>query len=92
MTEDFYILTAFRVRSKKHHAEPKLPIIFQHGLIDDGGTWFFNNATLDLSLELVDKGYEVWVANSRGTVYSNEHMNFSTRDVQYWNFSFDEMG
>jgi len=64
----------------------------QHGLLDDGGTWFFNNASLDLSLELVDRGYDVWVTNSRGTVFSNSHVNYTIKDAQYWNFTFHEMG
>lgn len=63
----------------------------QHGLIDDGGTWFFNNETLSLALTLVDMGYDVWVTNSRGTVYSNEHVNFTVDDEEYWNFTFHEM-
>jgi lysosomal acid lipase/cholesteryl ester hydrolase len=45
----------------------------QHGLVDDGGTWFFNNATMDLSLQLVDLGYDIWATNSRGSAYSNRH-------------------
>jgi len=64
----------------------------QHGLLDDGGTWFFNNASLDLSLELVDRGYDVWVTNSRGTVFSNSHEVYTIKDAQYWNFTFHEMG
>ena len=55
ITEDGYILKAFRVPGKQGSvASPGQPVIMQHGLIDDGGTWFFNDATLDLSLELVD--------------------------------------
>ena len=64
----------------------------QHGLIDDGGTWFYNNETLDLSLELVDLGYDIWVTNSRGTVYSNEHVNLTVNDKEYWDFTYHEMG
>lgn len=64
----------------------------QHGLIDDGGTWFFNNETLDLSLELVDLGYDIWVTNSRGTVYSNSHVNLTVNDEAFWNFTYNEMG
>jgi lysosomal acid lipase/cholesteryl ester hydrolase len=64
----------------------------QHGLIDDGGTWFYNNETLDLSLELVDLGYDVWVTNSRGTVYSNQHLNLTVSDKDFWEFSYHEMG
>ena len=73
-TEDGYILTAFRIPGKfleDYRHKKKQPVYMQHGLIDDGGTWFFNNATVDLSLILAEKGYDVWITNSRGTVYSN---------------------
>jgi hypothetical protein len=53
ITEDGYILTAFRVpgkRSEKKGEVLRQPVIMKHGLVDDGGTWFFNNSTLDLSL------------------------------------------
>ena len=94
-TADGYILTAFRVPGKM--GEPvvkgvKQPIFMQHGLLDDGGTWFFNNATLDLSLELVDLGYDIWVTNSRGTVNSNQHVTYTVKDKEFWDFSFHEMG
>ncbi|CDW75411.1 lysosomal acid lipase cholesteryl ester hydrolase-like [Stylonychia lemnae] len=92
-TEDGYILTAFRVPCKKgENADSKTPIQMQHGLFDDGGSWFFNNETLDLSLQLVDQGYDVWSTNSRGTVYSNEHVNLTVNDKAYWDFSYHEMG
>jgi pimeloyl-ACP methyl ester carboxylesterase len=70
----------------------KQPVIMQHGLIDDGGTWFFNDATLDLSLELVDMGYDIWATNNRGTVFSNRHLNFTVDDAAFWNFTMNEMG
>jgi len=67
------------------------PVIMQHGLIDDGGTWFFNNNTLDISLELVDLGYDIWATNNRGTAYSNEHLNYTTNDKEFWNFTMGDM-
>lgn len=70
----------------------KQPVIMQHGLIDDGGTWFFNNATLDLSLQLVDLGYDIWATNSRGSAFSNRHLNYTTDNAEFWNFSMHEMG
>lgn len=93
ITEDGYILNLYRVPSRAGaNADGKQPVYMQHGLIDDGGTWFFNNESLDLSLELVDLGYDIWVTNSRGTVYSNEHVNLTVNDKEYWNFTYHEMG
>lgn len=94
VTDDGYILTAFRVPGKKTEMVGEIirqPVIMQHGLIDDGGTWFFNNNTLDISLELVDLGYDIWATNNRGTAYSNEHLNYTTNDKEYWNFTMGDM-
>ena len=93
-TEDGYILKAFRVPGKKgsDRSVARQPVILQHGLCDDGGTWFFNNATLDLSLELVDRGFDIWATNSRGTVFSNEHILFNVSEKAFWNFTMNEMG
>lgn len=95
VTDDGYILKAFRVPGKASELAAgvqKQPVIMQHGLCDDGGTWFFNNATLDLSLQLVDLGYDIWATNSRGTSYSNRHQNFTVDDHAFWNFTMNEMG
>lgn len=96
ITDDGYILKAFRVPGKASEIASdgieKQPVIMQHGLIDDGGTWFFNNATLDLSLQLVDMGYDVWATNSRGSAYSNRHVNYTVEDDEFWNFTMHEMG
>jgi hypothetical protein len=40
----------------------------------------------------VDLGYDIWITNSRGTVYSNSHLNYTTKDKEFWNFTFNEMG
>lgn len=41
---------------------------------------------------LSDLGYDVWLGNARGNAYSRSHVNLTTDDKEYWNFSFDEMG
>ena len=64
----------------------------QHGMFDDGGTWLFNSKEETLAYQLSDEGYDVWITNSRGTVYSNVHKTFTIRDSDFWEFSFDEMG
>jgi len=72
--------------------QKKQPVYMQHGLADDGGTWFFNSdGTFDLAFELVDAGYDVWSTNNRGTVFSNMHTKLTTDDPEFWDFTFDEM-
>ena len=60
--------------------------------MDAGGTWFFNDETTDLALLLAGKGYDIWITNSRGSVYSNQHVNYSIKDSAFWDFSVHEMG
>jgi len=49
-TEDGYILTAFRIPGKLGDDSTGKPVAYmQHGLLDDGGTWFFNDAKFDIS-------------------------------------------
>lgn len=41
-----------------------------------------------LAYLLADAGYDVWLSNMRGNVYSHRHQAFhSERDPEYWKFS-----
>ena len=64
----------------------------QHGIVDDGGTWLYQEKDQSLALQLVEMGYDVWIANSRGTVYSNVHLDYTVDDREFWDFTFHEMG
>jgi pimeloyl-ACP methyl ester carboxylesterase len=41
---------------------------------------------------MANKGYDIWLGNNRGTVFSYRHVNLTVNDKEYWNFSFNEMG
>lgn len=89
-TKDGYILTAWEYKSTNFMNSKKVAML-QHGLLDDGFTWLVLKDHSLVNL-LLSEGYDVWVTNSRGTVFSTEHSNKQIKDSEYWDFSFDEMG
>ena len=40
---------------------------------------------------MADAGYDVWMGNTRGNTYSNEHINLGINSDKYWDFTFAEM-
>ncbi|XP_024639866.1 triacylglycerol lipase 2 [Medicago truncatula] len=44
-----------------------------------------------LAFLLADNGFDVWIANTRGTKYSHGHASFSNNSSDYWNWSWDEL-
>ena len=104
-TEDDYILTMFRITGISSNKSERIegqgskgPLILMHGHFADALHWFTNEPT-DPNLpaapnQLFYEGYDVWLGNSRGTMYSREHKRFDADEdaKYYWNFSFVEMG
>ena len=92
-TDDGYILSLWHVW-KSGCELTEHPVFLQHGLIDEGGTWFYNPGNKSLGLLLADECHDVWVGNSRGTVNSYRHVDpaMSEDSSAYWDFSFDEIG
>ncbi|BAS88371.1 triacylglycerol lipase 2 [Oryza sativa Japonica Group] len=96
-TEDGYILSLQRIPSGRGETAAggggggKVPVLLQHGLMMDGVTWLMNSPNESLGYILADNGYDVWIANSRGTVYSRHHTSLVSSDSAYWNWSWDEL-
>uniref|UniRef100_A0A7N0UCQ8 Lipase n=1 Tax=Kalanchoe fedtschenkoi TaxID=63787 RepID=A0A7N0UCQ8_KALFE len=67
------------------------PVFVQHGILVDGMTWFLNPPDRNLPLILADRGFDVWIANTRGTRFSRRHRNLNPSQREYWNWSWDEI-
>lgn len=45
-----------------------------------------------MHLLLADQGYDVWIANSRGTMYSQGHKTLdAATDTDYWDYTWTDM-
>lgn len=93
ITEDGYILKIFRIQKKNTQIIPGLkPIFLQHGLFDSADAWAINDEDKAPGLVLANKGYDVWLGNSRGNKYSLRHQKIKTSSMKFWEYSFQEMG
>lgn len=92
-TEDGYILSMQRIPSgiSGGIAGDRIPVLLQHGLLMDGVTWLLNSPDESLAFILADNGFDVWIANTRGTKYSSGHTSLSPDDEAYWQWSWDEL-
>jgi pimeloyl-ACP methyl ester carboxylesterase len=98
-TSDRYVLTMYRIpktyaesQSGSTAASNKPAVILQHGLLDSSFTYVSNFRNQSLAYILADAGYDVWLGNNRGTTWSNKHLDYTTDDDEYWQFTWEDMG
>lgn len=67
------------------------PMLALHGCMLSSEIWVCQRkAKKNLVLRLVEEGYDVWLANRRGTPYSQKHLTHKPYQDSFWNFSLDE--
>ncbi|XP_075163474.1 lipase 3-like isoform X2 [Haematobia irritans] len=95
-TSDGYLITVFRiphtlwtynVRGRKRPA-----VLLTHGLMSSSDIWVLNKPENGLPFMLANAGYDVWLANARGNIYSQNHVSLDPTSGQFWDFSLDEIG
>lgn len=84
-TQDGYILSLKRIphgRSDVDNLTEKMrpPVLLFHGLMVDGVSWVLSTPKQSLGFILADGGFDVWIANSRGTNSSRNHTSLSPKD------------
>ncbi|XP_058794705.1 lipase 3-like [Phymastichus coffea] len=93
-TDDGYILQLHRIPDcKKSPKAAGKPVVFlQHGILSSSVDWVMAGPERGFAFLLADAGYDVWMGNARGNIYSRKHKKLTDRDSQYWSFSWHEMG
>ncbi|XP_034176571.2 gastric triacylglycerol lipase [Osmia lignaria lignaria] len=97
ITEDGYILEIHRIphgriNYKTNFTSKKHSILIQHGLASSSADWILLGPDKALGFVLADAGYDVWLGNNRGNVYSKNHVSISPNNRRFWDFSYHELG
>ncbi|EMS58392.1 hypothetical protein TRIUR3_25000 [Triticum urartu] len=54
-------------------------------------TWLLSSPEESLAYILADSGFDVWVANNRGTRWSSRHVSLDSSSRRYWDWSWDDL-
>ncbi|KAJ4436515.1 hypothetical protein ANN_16546 [Periplaneta americana] len=90
LTTDGYFLTMHRIPPRRGANRPVVLLV--HGLLCSSADWVVTGPNNGLGYILSDAGYDVWLGNTRGNVYSKRHLHLSPNDKEFWNYSWHEMG
>ena len=92
-TDDGFILTTFHLTGNKDGPfKPTMPpVVIMHGAAGDGATWIDDyKHGVPMHLQLAEAGYDVFIANNRGTEWSQEHEKYTVDEPDFWKWSWAE--
>ena len=95
ITKDGYILTMMRIPCSLYIKRTRRrPIFLMHGSFDNSMTWLIKDHD-GLAITLARNGYDVWMGNNRGNLYSHEHLdkekhNWKEFWGEFWDFTYDQ--
>ncbi|XP_050514665.1 uncharacterized protein LOC114329267 isoform X1 [Diabrotica virgifera virgifera] len=99
-TEDGYVLQHHRIsgRNQSHSTSKsqKPAVLLMHGLGGSSIDWVLWGPEKGLGLVLADAGYDVWLGNNRGNLWSRSHKRLNP-DIdedgeEFWDYSFEKCG
>ncbi|KAI8477459.1 MAG: Alpha/Beta hydrolase protein [Monoraphidium minutum] len=93
-TYDGFILRLYRIPHGKKNATgtgPKPAVLLHHGITLASSCWVVLDPDSSMGFYLADAGFDVWLANARGNVYSRGHKTQRSIDSAYWQWSMDEL-
>ncbi|XP_061401977.1 lipase 3-like [Musca vetustissima] len=94
-TPDGYVLNLFRIpySNKLQNKDSYRPaILLQHGLFSNSDCWLSGGPDNALAYLLADAGFDVWLGNARGNLYSRQNNLISINSPKFWHFDWHEIG
>lgn len=94
-TSDGYVLNMFRIpySSKLNNNNKIKPVVLiQHGLFSCSDGFLLNGPSDSIAFNFADNGFDVWLGNARGNIYSRKNTKISLNHPNFWTFSWHEIG
>ncbi|XP_037817101.1 lipase 3-like [Lucilia sericata] len=94
-TTDGYVLNMFRIpySPKLNNKDRGNPVVFlQHGLFSCSDSFILNGPNDSIAFNFADNGFDVWLGNARGNIYSRNNTRLSLNHPNFWSFSWHEIG
>ncbi|XP_069981838.1 lipase 3 [Penaeus vannamei] len=66
-------------------------VFLQHCLLCSSADFVMNDPDQAFAFILADLGYDVWLGNVRGNVYSRRHVRLSPNQREFWDYSINEI-
>ncbi|CEM20070.1 unnamed protein product [Vitrella brassicaformis CCMP3155] len=85
-TRDGCILRLIRI------SNPGRPVVFlQHPLLASSWIWLTGAPLMSSAIALHQAGYDVWMGNSRGSLFSANHTSMSVDSEDFWSYTWQHM-
>ncbi|KAH8241444.1 hypothetical protein KR026_003512 [Drosophila bipectinata] len=94
-TPDGYVLNLFRIphSPKLNNGDQQRPaVLIMHGLFSCSDCFLLNGPEDALAYNYADAGYDVWLGNARGNIYSRNNTRLALKNPYFWKFSWHEIG
>ncbi|XP_042894189.1 lipase 3-like [Penaeus japonicus] len=101
VSPDGYVLELHRIPCGRRHlvhgrycntGVRRRVVFIQHCLLCSSADFVMNDPDQALGFVMADAGYDVWLGNTRGNVYSRRHRRLSPKQPEFWDFSWEEIG
>lgn len=90
-TKDGFLLSVQRMSSPIFRTVDKEPTFLYHGIMQGGEAWVLNEPRESLAFIIADSGYDVWIGNTRTTMFSYGHTIYNRTQKEFWDWNADDL-